>query len=50
GRILVTPEELAEHGVVAAAQLLDVAPSPAEAIANAAPYLTRATSQVLEGA
>ena len=50
GRILVTPEELAEHGVVAAAQLLDIAPSPAEAIANAGPYLARATSQVLEGA
>jgi glycerate 2-kinase len=50
GRILVTPEELAGHGVVAAAQLLDVAESPAEAIANAAKYLTLATRQVLEGA
>jgi glycerate kinase len=49
GRILVTPEDLAQHGVVAAAQLLDVAPSPAEAIANAAKYLTAATTQVLEG-
>ena len=38
------------HGVVAAAQLLDVAPSPAEAISNAAKYLAWATSQVLEGA
>jgi glycerate 2-kinase len=50
GRILVTPEELAEHGVVAAAQLLDVAPSPQDAIGNAAKYLAWATSQVLEGA
>jgi glycerate kinase len=50
GRILVTPEDLAEHGVVAAAQLLDVAASPEDAVANAAKYLTWATSQVLEGA
>ena len=50
GRILVTPEDLAGHGVVAAAQLLDVAPSPEEAMANAGKYLTWATSQVLEGA
>lgn len=50
GRILVTPEELAEHGVVAAAQLLDVAASPQDAVDNAAKYLARATSQVLEGA
>ncbi|HKU30875.1 MAG TPA: glycerate kinase [Arthrobacter sp.] len=56
GRILVTPEELAEHGVVAAAQLLDVAqrrdglPDAADAVANAAKYLALATSQVLEGA
>jgi glycerate kinase len=50
GRILVTPGELAEHGVVAAAQLLDVAPTPQDAIENAAKYLAWATSQVLEGA
>lgn len=50
GRILVTPEDLAEHGIVAAAQLLDVAASPEDAVANAAKYLTWATSQVLEGA
>lgn len=50
GRILVTPEELAAHGVVAAAQLLDVAPSPDDAVAHAAKYLTWATTQVLEGA
>jgi len=49
GRILVTPEELAEHGVVAAAQLLDVAPSPQEAISDAGKYLAWATRQVLEG-
>ncbi|MDQ1056631.1 glycerate kinase [Arthrobacter globiformis] len=50
GRILVTPEELAEHGVVAAAQLLDVAPSPQDAISDAGKYLAWATRQVLEGA
>jgi glycerate kinase len=50
GRILVTPEDLAEHGVVAAAQLLDVADSPEDAVANAGKYLAWATRQVLEGA
>jgi glycerate kinase len=50
GRILVTPEDLARHGVVAAAQLLDVASSPQDAVANAGKYLAWATSQVLEGA
>lgn len=50
GRILVTMEELAAHGVEAAAQLLDIAPSPADAVANAAGYLTQAATQVLEGA
>jgi glycerate kinase len=50
GRILVTPEDLAGHGVVAAAQLLDLAGSPADAVAHAAKYLVRATSQILEGA
>ena len=50
GRILVTPEDLARHGVVAAAQLLDLAGSPEDAVANAAKYLAWATSQVLEGA
>jgi glycerate kinase len=50
GRILVTPEDLAGHGVVAAAQLLDVATGPEDAVANAAKYLAWATSQVLEGA
>jgi len=50
GRILVTPEDLAGHGVVAAAQLLDVASGPEDAVANAGKYLAWATSQVLEGA
>lgn len=50
GRILVSLEDLTGHGVVAAAQLLDVASSPEDAIANAGKYLTWATSQVLEGA
>lgn len=50
GRILVTLEDLAGHGVVSAAQLLDVASSPQDAVANAGKYLAWATSQVLEGA
>lgn len=50
GRILVTVEELAGHGVEAAAQLLDVASSPEGAVANAGKYLAWVTSQVLEGA
>ena len=50
GRILVTLEDLAGHGVEAAAQLLDVASSPEDAVANAGKYLTWVTSQVLEGA
>ena len=50
GRITVTPEELAEHGVVAAAQLLDVAPSPQDAMSDAGKDLAWATRQVLEGA
>ncbi len=50
GRILVTMEDLAGHGIEAAAQLLDIAASPEDAVANAAGYLTRATTQLLEGA
>ncbi|MGN8131404.1 glycerate kinase [Paenarthrobacter sp. 22069] len=50
GRILVTFEDLAAHGVVAAAQLLDVAAGPDDAVANAGKYLAWATTQVLEGA
>jgi glycerate kinase len=55
GRILVSPEDLASHGVVAAAQLLDVArrregvPDETDAMANAGRYLSMATSQLLEG-
>ena len=50
GRILVTFEDLSAHGVVAAAQLLDVAAGPDDAVANAGKYLAWATTQVLEGA
>lgn len=50
GRILVSMEELAEHGVQAAAQLLDVARGPEDAMGNAGTYLTRVTTQLLEGA
>ncbi|MFJ6027208.1 glycerate kinase [Pseudarthrobacter sp. NPDC092424] len=50
GRILVSAEDLAQHGIVAAAQLLDVAEGPEDAVANAARHLVRATAQVLEGA
>lgn len=56
GRILVSPEDLAKHGVEAAAQLLDVAqrkdgePDVADAVANAGKYLAWVTSQLLEGA
>ncbi|MEE2522048.1 glycerate kinase [Pseudarthrobacter sp. J75] len=50
GRILVTMEELAGHGIEAAAQLLDVAPTTEDAVGQAAKYLTLATRQVLEGA
>ncbi|BCW36010.1 glycerate kinase [Arthrobacter sp. StoSoilA2] len=55
GRITVTSEDLAKHGIVAAAQLLDVAqrknglPDVADAVANAAAYVSRATALVLEG-
>ena len=50
GRIQVTLEELAGHGVEAAAQLLDVASSPEDAVTNGGKYLAWVTSQVLEGA
>lgn len=43
GRILVTPEDLTEHGVAAAAQLLAVATSPEAAVAHAAKYRTWAS-------
>ncbi len=50
GRILVSPADLAEYGVVAAAQLVDLAGSPEESLSQAAKLLSRATAQVLEGA
>ncbi len=50
GRILVSPADLAQYGVVAAAQLVDLAGSPEESLSQAAKLLSRATAQVLEGA
>jgi glycerate kinase len=50
GRILATPEQLAEHGIEAAGALVDLAPSPADAIANGAQYLRRAVAELLAGA
>lgn len=53
GRILVTPQELALHGVTEAAQLLDLArwssggPDVEDAVANAALYLRSATTRIL---
>ena len=49
GRILVTPEQLAKHGVVAAVSATDVAGSPEAALAEAARYTTLATSEALNG-
>lgn len=49
GRITVTPEQLAKHGVVAAVSATDVAGSPEAALADAARYTTRATSEALNG-
>ena len=49
GRILVTPAELAAHGVVAAVSATDVAGSPEAALADAARYTVRATSEALNG-
>lgn len=50
GRITLSPKVLAEFGVEAAVSLLDLAPSPEEAMARADYYLTRATRAALEGA
>ncbi|WP_415855977.1 glycerate kinase [Sinomonas sp. G460-2] len=50
GRILATAEELAEHGIEAAGALVDLAPSPAEAMAEGAAYLRRAVAELLAGA
>ncbi|MHA7271659.1 glycerate kinase [Arthrobacter sp. HLT1-20] len=49
GRITVTPQQLAEHGVVAAVSATDVAGSPEAALADAALFTTRATSEALNG-
>ena len=50
GRLLATPEQLAEHGIETAGALVDLAPSPAEAIAEGAQYLRRAVKELLAGA
>ncbi|GAB3268774.1 glycerate kinase [Sinomonas notoginsengisoli] len=50
GRILATPEQLAAHGIEAAGALVDLAPSPAEAMADGAQYLRRAVAELLAGA
>jgi len=49
GRILVTPEQLAAHGVVSAVSATDVARSSEAALAEAAKYTTLATSEALNG-
>ncbi|MEA5455889.1 glycerate kinase [Sinomonas sp. JGH33] len=50
GRILATPEELAEHGIEIAGALVDLAPSPADAMADGAGYVRRAVAELLAGA
>ncbi|GAB2757597.1 glycerate kinase [Sinomonas soli] len=50
GRILAEPGQLAEHGIEAAGALVDLAPSPADAIAHAAQYVRRAVAELLAGA
>ena len=50
GRITLAPGILAEYGVEAAVSLLDLAPSPDEAMARADYYVSRATRAALEGA
>jgi glycerate kinase len=50
GQILAAPEELAEHGIEAAGALVDLAPTPADAIAHAAEYVRRAVAELLAGA
>ncbi len=49
GRIAVTPEQLAAHGVVAAASATDVARSAEEAQRDAARYVALATAEALNG-
>ena len=50
GRITLTPDQLEEYGIVAAASLLDAVQRPQDAMDQAAKYVARATRQVLEGA
>ncbi|QTG81859.1 glycerate kinase [Arthrobacter crystallopoietes] len=50
GKITLTAEQLAAHGVEAAVSLLDLARTPEEAFAQAAKYVTWGTQQALEGA
>ncbi|WP_026556547.1 glycerate kinase [Arthrobacter sp. 35W] len=49
GRIAVSEAELAAHGVVSAVSAADVARSPEAAMAEAARYVTMATSEALNG-
>lgn len=49
GRITVTAEQLAEHGVVASVSATDVAGSGEAALADAAKYTTLATAEALNG-
>lgn len=50
GRITLTPQQLQEYGIVAAVSLLDLVREPAEAMTQAARWLTWGTRQALEGA
>ncbi|CEA07140.1 Glycerate 2-kinase [Arthrobacter saudimassiliensis] len=50
GRITLTPQQLQDYGIVAAVSLLDLVREPAEAMAQAARWLTWGTRQALEGA
>lgn len=47
GRITLTPETLARHGVLQARSLADIAPSVSAAMTNAAHYASAATEEVL---
>ena len=50
GQIDLTPDRLAEHGVNAAASVVEAAGSREQAMTQAARYVTLATQQALEGA
>ncbi|MFJ7749817.1 glycerate kinase [Arthrobacter sp. NPDC097144] len=50
GRITLPPHILAEYGIVSAVSILDLVQDPADAMARAGLWLTRATVQALEGA